>query len=276
VYLATIATGLVLGACRLFVPLDGIDDGPPVDDAAGVDAPADRAATTDGAGDATDAGDGSLVDVIDAGDTGTDAGPTITFVSASTAAPLTSASAIDLDTPAGVVAGDVILVGLFTDVAATNAATPAGFTKLADLVNAVADIRGWWYVRTAGASEPVKTTFTFDRSTTTAAIAVAYRNVRAASPVDASGFGQSASNPLVAPSITPTVAKTMLVGIYFADDTLVANWFAPAGMTARGSTGICAAFDQLLGAPGATGTRSATNDQNVAAVQGLIALAPKP
>jgi hypothetical protein len=152
-------------------------------------------------------------------------------------------------------------------------ATPAGLTKLNDLAG-IGDIHGWWYSRRVGPSEPSTTTFTFGTTPYASAIGVAYRNVRSPVAIDGTSSATNATNPLTAPSITTTVPNTRLVALYLADDTVVANWFAPAGLTLRGQTGICAAFDGPFIGPGATGAQLATNDQNPAGVVAMFALAP--
>ena len=177
-------------------------------------------------------------------------------------------------TPVGAVDGDVVIVGLFTDRASTTVTTPTDFEKIADL-STFDDIHGWFYVHTIGLTEPIATTFTFTATSYASAIGVAYRNVRRLNPVDTAAYGGSAANPLAAPSVTTTVADEMLVAIYLANDTVSAVWVGPSDMTARGQTGIAAAFDSPFGAAGVTGARLATNDHNVSAVNALIGLAPK-
>lgn len=275
-YFAVVAVAASLGACRLFVDLDGLGDGAP---ATGGDATTDAAldrgidstSTTDGAIDGTTGSDGGADSAVDA-----EAGPPITFVSASTVAPF-SGSSFDLAKPAGAVANDVVLVGVFTDFAATNVVTPATFAKLNDLsIGGSVNTRGWWYVHTVDAAEPAKTTFNLDMSSPfVSAVALAYRNVRVPSPVDVAAYGTSSGTAFIAPSVTTTRPRTMLVGIFMGDDTVTANWTAPTGMTERAVTGICAAFDVPFTNPGATGPVIAVSDQNVGGQNALIALAPK-
>jgi hypothetical protein len=278
-----VAAAFGCAACSLLVDVGGLSGGPDVDAAPPADAQLDRAtdaresgADADSGVDADAAYDATLeADAPIDSEAAADAAPLkISFVSRSLAAPLSNVTSLDLSTPAGVVSGDVILVGLFTDVATTTATTPAGFTKLDDLPSG-SDTHGWYYMRIAGGSEPSKTTFTFSSTPVASAIAVAYRNVRAVNPIDVASYGSSPGNPLTSAAVTTTVANTMLVVIDLADDSPTANWFAPTGMTLRGQTGITAAFDAPFATPGSTGAQLATNDQNVGALTSLIALAPK-
>ncbi len=270
-------------ACSLLVGVDGLSGGPDIVDPSPPDARADvtsdvRESTVD-SGNHVDADSGLDARLgadapLDSTAEADAAPPKIAFVSVSLAAPLMNVSKLDLNTPAGVVDGDVILVGLFTDLAATAVTTPAGFTKLDDVPSGT-DTHGWYYLRTVGTAEPTKTTFSFNSTPFASAIAVAYRNVRAVNPIDVASYGSSPDNPLTSTAVTTTVANTMLVVIDLADDSVSANWFAPTGMTLRGKTGITAAFDAPFVSPGTTGAQLATNDQNVGAVTSLIALAPK-
>ena len=276
VFAASVAA-VALGACRLFVDLDGLDDGPALTDGA-----ADRAVVdapfvpVDGGGMDTSVLDSAKLDApIDAD---ADAGPPIVFVSASKVDPLQNVSAIDLPKPNGVLADDVVLVGLFTDIAATNVQTPANFTKLSDLaVPSPADIHGWWYVHVIGNAEPPKTTFTLDSASPyVSAVALAYRHVRPGSPIDVAAYGASTGTAYIAPTVTTTVPRTVLVSMHLADDTTSAVWTPPTGATVRAVTGICAAFQQPFASPGATGPIVATSDQNAGAANALFALAPAP
>ena len=281
-YLA-VAAAFGCAACSLLVDVNGLSGGPDLDPAPPADAGPDHAtdaresgADADGGVDADAGHDATLeADAPLDSEAAADAAPlNIAFVSKSLAAPLMNVSSLDLSTPPGVVSGDVILVGLFTDLASSTATTPAGFTKLDDVPSGT-DTHGWYYMHVAGNSEPSKTTFTFSSTPYASAIAVAYRNVRAVNPIDVASYGSSPGNPLTSAAVTTTVANTMLVVIDLADDTVTANWFAPTGMTLRGQTGITAAFDAPFATPGSTGAQLATNDKNVGAVTSLIALAPK-
>jgi hypothetical protein len=266
-----------LGACSLVVDLDGLSDGPLQQDGA-PDVVADRLsdspiAMRDVTIDLTEEPDSAVDASIEA-----ETGPPISFVSASKVDPATNVSAIDVPSPAGVVAGDVVVVGLFTDFAASSVQTPASFTKLSDLpIVMPTDTHGWWYVHVVGAAEPAKTTFSLASSSAfVSAVALAYRNVRVPMPVDVAAYGASQGTSYSAPSVTTTLARTMLVSIHLADDTTGATWTAPAGMTTRAVTGICAAFDRPFSNAATTGPAIATSDRSAGGENALIALAPRP
>lgn len=278
-YLGASVAAATLAACSLVVDLDGLSDGPLEKDGA-PDTVADRAS------DAPIAPRDATLDVTEDTASPVDASveaeagppPPITFVSASKVNPAMNVSSIDLPKPAGLVAGDVVVVGLFTDFAGTNVQTPASFTKLSDLpISMPTDTHGWWYVHVIGAAEPAKTTFTLDSTSAyVSAVALAYRNVRVPMPVDVAAYGSTMGTSYIAPTVTTTLARTMLVSIHLADDTVGANWTAPTGMTTRAVTGICAAFDKPFPNAGMTGPVIATSDQNAGGENALIALAPKP
>jgi hypothetical protein len=185
---------------------------------------------------------------------------------------------VAVPTPAGVIQNDAIVVGLFTDVATTVVTTPTNWTRIGELAGD-GDNHGWWYIRIVGAAaEPATTTFNFNTSTPLAAsVAVAYRNVDTAAPVNASAFAKSdGTTTYTATSVTPNFAPTRLVGIFIGDGTTAAAWTAPANLTrARETAGTIGFFDQQLLVTGATGTRAATSTVASQGISALIALKPK-
>jgi hypothetical protein len=270
-----IASSVLLVACRLFVSLDGLTGG---EGDAGADVRSESEPAVPPPPPPPNADDAQARDGDAAEDGGADGGdaskPPIAYVSTSTALVTTNSTSLDLATPTGAVAGDVEIVGLFTDGDATNATTPNGFTKISDLPSSASGIHGWWYFRAIGTSEPAKTTFRYDSTGFASAIGLLYRNVRVPNPVDSEAFALNGANPIVAPTITTDVTNTRLIAIFLGDDSVGATWTTPGGMTARGGTGIAAAFDEEFPTTGMTGPRATTNSLGAGAVSGLIAIAP--
>ncbi len=128
--------------------------------------------------------------------------------------------------PAGVVAGDVLLASIDTRGSSVVTA-PAGWTLVRMDLNA-SSLRKSTYVRVATGSEPATYTWTFSGSRLAAAVIHAYSGVDTTTPVDAVGGQVNASGTAVtAPSITTTVANTMLVGFFAKQSS--GTWTPPAG-----------------------------------------------
>ncbi len=190
-----------------------------------------------------------------------------------------SVNTISLAKPAGVVAGDVLLASIDTRGSSTVSA-PAGWTLVQMHINGTS-LRKSTYVKAAGAAEPASYTWTFSANRLAAGAIHAYTGVDPASPVNASG-GQivASSTTVTAPSITTTVADTMLVA-FFATMTN-ATWTPPAGMTERGELigtasgkySSTTGADAIRAAVGATGSRVATTSKAANSVAHLIALRP--
>lgn len=77
----------------------------------------------------------------------------------------TATTALTVDKPSGVVAGDLMLAVVHTDVASltTDPAAPTGWTKL-DGPDSLFYGSGWAYAKVAGSSEPASYTWTFSAS----------------------------------------------------------------------------------------------------------------
>ncbi len=181
--------------------------------------------------------------------------------------------------PAGVVAGDVLLASIDTRGSSVVTA-PAGWTLVRMDLNA-SSLRKSTYVRVATGSEPATYTWTFSGSRLAAAVIHAYSGVDTTTPVDVVGGQVNASGTAVtAPSITTTVANTMLVGFFAKQSS--GTWTPPAGMTERGEingtggtqTTSATGVDALQAAIGPTGTRVATASSAALNIGHLVALRP--
>ncbi len=180
------------------------------------------------------------------------------------------ATILDLAKPAGAAEGDLLLaIAANMNGSGRSMAAPAGWTVVpnTDHFNGTAARTHAWY-KLAGASEPGSYSFTetggsgYDMSGGILALSGANQT----SPINASGGqnnGTGTSTAVSAPSITTTLADTLLVfgGACNVGTTLT----PPAGMTEqwdRSSSGTYKVTTEIatgaFGGPGATATRTAT------------------
>jgi hypothetical protein len=189
-----------------------------------------------------------------------------------------AATSLALPLPTGVAAGDV-LVASVTVRGAPVITAPAAWS----MVRTDADgsfVKQAVFVKVAGASEPASFVWMFSAAKAAAGGIAAFAGVDAASPVDVSGGQVNASAVgLTAPSLTTTVANTMLVAMYGLAP--VASVAPPGGMTERWEAALAGTYpvvsagaSELLAAAGATGTRVATASKAVRSVGQLVALRP--
>ena len=179
------------------------------------------------------------------------------FVGASSNGPV-RANQLNVVTPPGVVAGDVMVGAIATSGGGINP-PPPGWTKIGDLSQYQASgpvVAAAWYWRIVEASEPPAHTFTFAStgSESFATVAVAYRGIDVHAPIDATSTAPSVNGMLEAPSVTASASGDVLVALFFQGEPTV-RWTAPAGMTKREDTGLAGVFDQIVSA-GDTGPRT--------------------
>ncbi|HEY6415162.1 MAG TPA: hypothetical protein VIX41_02950, partial [Acidimicrobiales bacterium] len=180
---------------------------------------------------------------------------------------------ITIATPAGTLAGDVMIASIgFTNPAAT-VPVPAGWSLLdrVDNPNGSANSLAV-YLRVAAAGEPASHTWTVSGATFLVGGIQGFSGVDTVSPVDVKGgqctpTGGCGGNPTAhpTPDVTTTVANTMLVTSHtFASSR---TWTAPAGMTEsfdqpngpNNANGQSISGHRVLQAGiGATGAKSAT------------------
>ena len=227
--------------------------------------------------------DGATVDATDTFTwtvTDVPAGSAIALRAVSFGSNNASTTSIVLNRPSGTLAGDVMLASL--DVRGTSTVTaPAGWT-LVRTDTFTSSLRMHVYWRLATGSDPATWTWTFSGSRLAVGVIHAYSGVNTTTPIDASG-GQAAassSTTATAPSITTTVANTMLVS-FFANMSN-STWTPPAGFveradligTSSSQTTSMMSADVLRPAVGATGTAVATATMSSGNAAQLIALRP--
>lgn len=165
--------------------------------------------------------------------------------------------------PAGTLAGDMMLlhVGCASDVAVTP---PSGFTLVAEITGTNL-IRV--YKKIAGSSEPATYDVTFTSGNGSAGIISVYSTTANSIAVDVSGTQTNGSGDRIWPSVTTTVANTLLC--MFAT---LANAFSstpPGGATEQWDTATAPRIylmTEPVVAAGATGTRTATGSATTSKV----------
>jgi hypothetical protein len=219
-----------------------------------------------------------------AGDTSLDVIADIVFVAAGSAA---DASALDLDvpTPAGAAEGDVLVAAIAVRPDTATITVPSGWTLVRRMDNGGGAPNSLAvYRRVAGAGEPATHRWSFSTSTGSAGAILAFRGADQSAPVDVdAGASTASSTAHTAPSVTTTVARTMLVTAYGFSSS--ATWTPHPGMTEAvdvaslapdQATGIALSVAyELQIAAGATGARTATASSN-ADVGNTHALALSP
>lgn len=204
------------------------------------------------------------------------AGQPITFRAATTANG--QGTAIVLNTPAGTVSGDVMVahIVLRDDVALT---LPLGWSLVR---RSTAGPYSAIYVKAAGTAEPPSHTWLASNVRFAAGLG-SWANVDNTSPIHVHGGSSGSGSTIVAPSLTTSIANTMLVAFWsIRDDRGVT---IPTSMVKRwevSSTQAGARFHQVqstggteaFSGTGATGTRTATSPASEENVGQMVALRP--
>ncbi len=217
---------------------------------------------------------------------GTATAATPAFVSATSATTTAPSQTLSIATPTGVSAGHVLVATVAARIgSATAISAPTGWTAAnRRACTGTGGLTQAIFVRAATAAEPGTHTFTATAATGVVGAIAAYTGVDLVQPVLAasSAFARS-SLVLEAPSVTASIAKAMLLGV-FAHSGLGAIT-PPAGMTVRADvptggtapTARALMVEQSLAAAGPTGPRRAETQQGSACtVSQLVALRPGP
>jgi hypothetical protein len=199
-----------------------------------------------------------------------------------------AATSLPLSKPAGAAQGDLLLATVSHQSGnQRNITPPSGWTAVpnADYKDA-SNVRIHAYYRIAGASEPASYTFTLTGGSgqDMAGGILDITGASASAPINASGGqtnGAPASKSVPAPSITTTVANTLLV---YAGAANVAATFTPPGqmierwdLATSGAYKVCTESATLtLASVGATGTQTAFLSTSGRSVAIAIAIAPAP
>jgi len=201
--------------------------------------------------------------------------PTIRFRSATQASVGTGVATLTLNVPAGTVQNDVMIAVVAVRPSASAITEPAGWTLIRlqpDNTNITQNLAT--YRRVASNSEPANYTWTFSGAPTGAVGGImTFYGVDTTTPINVSGgqvagSGDISAFVVTAPSVTTTVANTMLVTAYAvpSSGTPGSAWSPPLDMTEGGegssSTGTGGESMEMnyvaLSAAGSSGTKGAT------------------
>ena len=203
----------------------------------------------------------------------------ITYVGARNTAAVGTASSMALNGPVGLATGDLMIATVSQAGAAVNWTAPAGWTTLTTS-NGTQSPRlvAWYRVATGADTSSTSYTFTSSASAERGGGIMAFRGVNTSTPIASSAIqAYAAVTNVVAPSITPGVANTMLVAIWGFSDSVAT---VPAAMTASIPHGSGAANANLMSAyqavsaSTATGTRTLSTLDSVTSNAVLLALTP--
>jgi MSHA biogenesis protein MshQ len=178
--------------------------------------------------------------------------------------------------PAGTVSGDFMIAAIAVRPNTATITAPSGWAQVRLLVNSsdpVGEAHGV-YRLLAGGSEPSSYTWTISANTGAVGGILTFTGVNTSTPIDVEN-GQNTASGLThaTPSVTTTVAKTMLVTSH--SFTSAATWTPPGGMTEAvdvasiavpQTTGISLEINiAIQDSAGATGAKTATasNDADV-------------
>lgn len=175
------------------------------------------------------------------------------------------AASVDCGVPSGVVADEVILLHMFTDITTSTITPPSGFTQVTDSPQNVTGgltmrIAVFW--KRATGSESGLYTSSFSASTFAEAVATRYTGcITSGVPFDVTnGNVDTVGNTLTAAvSVTTTVANTLLV--HTAGNWTGGTWTPSSGFTGRVTSGgfnLMYVGDKAQAAVGASGTVQAT------------------
>ncbi len=181
----------------------------------------------------------------------------------STASGNTNVTSLTISVPSGTAANDLLLATISTDGDVTFN-TPTGWTLLNQGPSPGNDSTLAVFYRIAGGSEPTTYTFTWSGNQQAAGAILRYTGVDSITPINTFATATGTSASPTAPSVTTTVADTMVVRIFGADFSGTIS--PPPGNTLRvglssstgnGATSLGAA-DLTQAAAGATGTAAFT------------------
>ncbi|NCT83428.1 MAG: hypothetical protein GXC94_09815 [Comamonadaceae bacterium] len=208
------------------------------------------------------------------------------YVGSSSQASSSPTNLISLARPAGLAAGDVMLAVLTQRTGSVPLdqnmiSVPSGWVLVRSQDDGINNSIGLSvYRKLATASEPASYSWQLGSSGRTAGVALAFRGVDTATPIDASASqANAASSTYTAPSVTTTTANTLLLGIYAATAG-GGSVASPAGMaqaatvtTSAGPNGVVLAASYAAQAgSGASGSRQSSGNAVLTSLGVLLAL----
>lgn len=188
-----------------------------------------------------------------------------------------SGTSLTLVKPSTMVSGNVIIAQVVVSAATVVITPPSGWTLIRrDQTSSAIALAS--YYKVAGASEPSSYVWNFGSSVNAGGGVADFDRVNTTNPINASSGQYIAGPSMTAPSISTTVANTML--IYMGAVNVSASLTAPSGMTTQWNTTFSnnTAFmsTQSNSLAGNTGTRTVTVPTTNGTAAQLIALTPGP
>jgi hypothetical protein len=180
----------------------------------------------------------------------------------------TDVTSLTINAPTGITANDLLLAVISTDGSVTFDAPPTGWTLINQGQSDVSASTLAVFYKIAGSAEPAAYTFTWTAVQQAAGAILRYTGVETATPINAFATAIGTSAAPTAPSVTTSVADTMVVRIFGADDNETIA--PPAGNTERvnlqsttgtGTTSLGVA-DRTQAAAGVTGSAAFTYGDN--------------
>ena len=210
----------------------------------------------------------------------------VTFVEAVVPTPSSGAvNSLTVNKPTALATGDVLLA-LVADRGGnttTVSSVPAGWSQILAVDDAAnLGMNLYRKVVSNAATEATSYTWGLSGSVRAHAVIVVFRGVDTTTPINVSGSQiNGASSTYTAPSVTTTVANTMLVAFFGATNG-GATVAAPTGMTEAFDSGTSAGPNGLViesayaiqAATGATGARTSTGNSSLTNTGLLVALRP--
>lgn len=207
------------------------------------------------------------------------------FQVTSTAVTTSVTNTATVTAPSGIQDGDLLLFLVATaNTAATITGTPSGTTAIRNDATASITANSYWKI---AASESGNYTFTASANTTWAIACLLIRGVNQTTPINVSGGQTGNATDPIAPTITTTVANTMLVAWCSQAETLANTYTAPSGYVERADlnssilggvtvAGALSANTRVQAAIGASGTATMDSTQILATnyLSQHIAIAP--
>jgi hypothetical protein len=200
---------------------------------------------------------------------------TITFVATSNGS---AGSAVNK--PAGTAQGDVLVAAVQVRGMSSDTITaPTGWNLIRRDSDPNSQVTAATYWKLAGASEPATYTFTTNGGRSVVGIDD-YSGVDPSTPINVSGAASGTSAAPAAPSLTTTVANTMLIALATLRQQGAST--TPAGMTSRWNQNTAGGANSVGGAgadvafagPGATGSKGFTTASSSEWLAQSVAIEP--
>lgn len=131
---------------------------------------------------------------------------------------VTSANSLSIivNKPTGTTEGDLLVAIMGTDGDGETLGTPGGWTAITGNIGINHTSRSWYKI--AGASEPSSYTFTVSSSESIVCGILRISGHDPSNPIDLSGTATGSSNAPTCPDVTTTVADTLVLRYFGADD----------------------------------------------------------